>query len=190
MEFDSVVKARKSVRSFKNKIPSWKDVLEAVDSACQGPFPDGRNHLKFIIIEEEKTINKIAEFASQSWINQSNLVVVVCSDDSTLEDLHGEKGRVYSRQAAGSAIGTFLLKLADLGIGSCWVGSYTDELVKQLLGIPMHIQVEAIIPIGYEKTKSKKKEKKDLEHAISWEGFGRRKRPSLTSEGKDPFSIE
>jgi len=189
MEFDLVVEKRKSVHSFKNKKVDWRDILESVDAACQGPFADSRNNLKFLIIEEPKKIEKIAEFSDQTWIGESQILVVVCSDDTHLENMHGERGRVYSRQQAGSAIITFILKLTDLGLSSCWVGSYKDELVKQFLKIPSHIQIEAIIPIGHESAKSKKKKKKELEHSIFWEEWDKRRRPSLIQEGPDIYSV-
>lgn len=189
MEFDEVIEKRKSVRSFKSKRPDWRNIIEAVDSACKGPFADGSNNLRFLIIEESDKINKIAEFANQTWINEAPVLVVVCSDDTNLENMHGDRGRVYSRQQAGSAVASFLLKLTDLGISSCWVGSFTDELIKQLLKIPSHIQLEALIPIGYESKKEKKKKKKDLEHALFWESWGSSKRPSAMTEAPEPYSI-
>jgi nitroreductase len=189
MEFDSVVAERKSVRSFKNKTVSWKSILEAVDAACKGPFADGLNNLKFLIIEEKETINKIAELADQLWINESNALVIVCSNDTNLENMHGERGRVYSRQQAGAAIENFLLKITDLGLSSCWVGAFQDEMIKQTLKIPMHIQVEAILPVGYEKGKTNPKRKKELEHAIYWEDWGTGKRASMITETKDQFGF-
>lgn len=189
MDLDSAINERKSVRSFKSKKPSWKDILEAVDSACKAPFADGRNNLKFLIVEESETIEKIAEFAEQSWISEAQTLVVVCSDDTNLENMHGDRGRVYSRQQAGAAIENFLLKLTDLGLASCWVGAFTDETIKQLLKIPSHIQVEALIPVGYESVKSKRKEKKELEHAIFWEFWDARRRPSYLADAKDELSL-
>lgn len=189
MEFDSVIEKRKSVRSFKNKTVSWKDVLESVDAACNGPFADGLNHLKFLIIESQETIDKLAELSNQLWLNESSVVVVVGSDDSNLENMHGERGRVYSRQQSGAAIENFMLKLTDLGLSSCWVGSFSDETVKQFLGIPSHIQVEALIPIGYEKGKSPKKKKKALENAIFWEKWDNSKRPTMITEADDEFGF-
>ena len=180
MEFDDVIKLRKSVRSFKNKSASWKIVMEAIDSACHGPFADAKNHLKFIIVENENTIDKLAELSQQKWINTASIAVVVCSDDSILENMHGERGRVYSRQQSGAAIVTLMFKLTDLGMGSCWVGSYDDEKIRKLLSIPENIQIEAIIPVGFEKEKSKKKTKKDLERALYWENWGKGKRPSFS----------
>src|SRR3989338_40500 len=150
MEFDKVIESRKSVRSFRSKKASWKDVIEAINSALQAPFAGNQNHMNFIIIERQETINRISELTNQLWINECGILVIVCSDDTHLENLYGERGRIYSRQQAGAAIYMLLLKLEDLGLGGCWIGAYTDELVKQKLKIPQHIQVEAIIPVGYE----------------------------------------
>ena len=188
MEFDSVVEKRKSTHAFKSKKVNWRDILDAVDATGQGPFADGKNNLKFLILEEPDKINKIAEFADQLWINEAPALILVCSDDTNLENLHGERGRVYSRQQAGAAIQTFLLKLTDIGLSSCWVGSYSDELIKQSLDIPSHIQIEALIPVGYESGKSVKKKKKSLENSIFWENWDNRKRPTLIEEG--PEKIE
>ncbi len=183
MDLDTVIKNRKSVRSFKSKIPDWRDILHAIDAASEAPFAGNHNNLRFLIIENTDTIKKISELAEQIWITESKILIVVCSDDKVLEDLYGERGRVYSRQQAGAAIENFLLKITDLGLAACWVGAYSDEKVRQLLKIPKHIQIEAIIPIGYESTTLKSKpRKKALENAIYWEEWDKDKRPTSFKE--------
>ncbi|MDP3881727.1 MAG: nitroreductase family protein [Nanoarchaeota archaeon] len=189
MEFDSVIKKRKSVRSFKNKKASWKDVLEAIDSANQGPFANSNNNLKFIIIEEPDTINKLADECDQLWMNKAGMLVVVTSEDKHLEKMFGERGRIYSRQQAGAAISTFLLKIIDMGLASCWVGSYDDHEIRRLLKIPEDRLIEAILPIGYEKDKIEKKKKKSLESTIFWEKWDCTKRPEFFEEQKDYYSV-
>lgn len=181
MEFDSVIRKRHSVRSYTNKKANWRAAMEAIDSSIKGPFAGNMNHLKFLIIERPETIKKIAGFAQQTWITEAQILVIVCSNDAFLEKQYGERGRVYSRQQAGAAILTFILKLVDLGIDSCWVGAYSDELIKQLLKIPENIQIEAIIPIGYENPKKiKKKSKKlSLERSIYWEEWKKIRRPTI-----------
>ncbi len=182
MEFDSVVRKRKSSRAFGKKRPSWKAVLDAVDAANQGPFAGNHNNLKFLILEDSNTIKAVAELCEQSWIGNAPIVVLVCSDDTHLEDLYGERGRVYSRQQAGAVVQTFMLKLTDLGLSSCWVGAYSDELLKEKLKIPQHIQIEAIIPTGFGNDKQKKPKKKTLEDSLYWENWGQSRRPSLFEE--------
>lgn len=183
MDIDTVIKNRSSCRSFKKKSVSFKKILDAIDSANQGPFSGNHNHLKYLIIENPETIKKISKESQQSWISKSQLLIVVCSDDTNLENLYGERGRVYSRQQAGAAISTLLLKLTDLKIDSCWVGSYSDEIIKQLLEIPQHIQIEAIIPTGYSDTKIEKQKKKPLEDSLFWELWNKDKRPTILQEG-------
>jgi len=190
MEFDSLVKKRKSVREFIRKRASWKLVLEAIDSANQGPFAGNFNPLKFLIVEDKETIDLISKECDQLWISQVSILVLVLSDDTQLEEIYGDRGRVYSRQQAGAAIQTMLLKITDLGLATCWVGSYNDETIKQKLKIPEHVQIEAILPIGYENTKIKsdKKDKKALDTILYWEKWNQSKRPALFDEGKIDYS--
>ena len=190
MEFDRVIKKRKSARSFKKKIASWKDALEAIDAALQGPYAGNFQTLKYLIIENPKTIKELASHSQQTWIAESGILIVVCSNDVNLEKLYGERGRVYSRQQAGAAINTILLKLSDLGVDSCWIGSYSDDLIKEKLRIPQHMQIEGIIPLGYESAnkKTKKPKKKDLESALYWEIWDKKKRPTFFDEGDETMA--
>jgi len=190
MEFDTVIKKRKSVRGFVNKKVNWKDVLTAIDSANQVCFAGNENNFKYMIIEDEKTILNLAKHSSQTWINEANLVVVVCSDDTHLENLYGERGRIYSRQQAGAAIQTLLFKLTDLGLFACWVGSFSDEFIKHALGIPQHIQVEAIVPIGYpDKTEkiAKRKKKKELGPTLFWGRWLGLRKPTPFEEPRSDY---
>jgi nitroreductase len=182
MKFDDLVKERKSIRSFKNKTVAFGDILEAIDCALQGPFAGNTNNIKFVIVEEPKTIKQLAKHANQTWVNESSCVIVVCSDETNLTNQYGERGKDYSRQQAGAAIDTILLKLTDLGIGSCWVGALSYDLVKQILKIPDHIHIEAMIPVGYEKGKAKKPRKQEIETVLRWENWKTFKRPAIFSE--------
>lgn len=193
MDFDGAVEKRHSVRAFKGKKASWRSAIDAIDSAIKAPFADGRCHLKFIVIEDEDTLNKIAQQCNQLWINEASFAIVVCSDDRNLESMHGEKGKSYGKQQAGAAIENILLKVTDLGLGACWIGSFADEIMKQILKIPSHIEIEAIIPVGYEKEKppfEKERRKREmLENVLFWEEWSNQKRPNVTKEPKDSYGL-
>tara|TARA_Y100000310_G_C20608384_1_gene776713 strand:+ start:195 stop:785 length:591 start_codon:yes stop_codon:yes gene_type:complete len=196
MKFDAVIERRKSVRSYKKKKPSFKLILEAIDAANQGPFAGNRNHLFFVIVEDPNKIQLIAKNCNQPWVNQAPTVVLICSKDKHLEDMYGSRGLVYSRQQAGAAINTFLLKTADLGLSSCWLGAYSDDIIKTHLKIPKNIQIEAILPVGYEKPSelseahNRKPKKRALDSQVYWESWQTTRRPSLFHEGKDHMSLK
>ena len=186
MDFDKIVEKRHSVRTFTGKVVSWKDVLVAIDAAIKGPGAGGDLPFKFIIVENAKKIDKIAEQCDQLWINQASIIVVITSDDKHLEKMYGDRGRIFSRQQAGAAINTFLLKLVDLGLSGCWVGSYNDNKIRHLLAIPSEKQIEAIIPIGYEKPSPKtnrgKSRKRKLENYLFWDAWDQESRNPIFKE--------
>ena len=35
------------------------------------------------------------------------------------------------------------------GLGTCWIGSFDEAVVKQILGIPAAIRVVQLMPLGY-----------------------------------------
>lgn len=186
MEFGKAVEKRNSVRSFKDRKIDFRDIMYAVDAANKAPCAGGNYNMKFLIVEDAEKIKMIAKFADQHWIADAPVVVVACSDETHLEHMYGERGRIYCRQQAGAAIENFLLKLVDSGLSACWVGAFSDELIKQALKIPAHINIEALIPIGYEKPGRVKKAHKErpLENALFWDKWGEHNRPTLFKEAK------
>ena len=188
MEFNEILNKRCSIREFSTKPVKWDKVLEAIDAACQSPFAGNINNLKFIIVENQDLKNKITECCQQDWIADAPIIVVVCSDETQLTIMYDERGKIYSKQQVGAAIQTFLLKIIDLGLSSCWVGSYTDENIKSCLKIPQKINIEAVLPIGYKSRtcKPKKLRKKPLEEVILWESWKNEKKPKTL---KDPTTM-
>ena len=185
MDLDKTIKERKSIREYKDKRVSFKLLMDLVDAALQGPYAGNMNNLKFLIVEDQSKIKQIAEYADQLWINTAPSLIIVCADEINLENQYGERGRVYSRQQAGAAIQTILLKAVDLGLASCWVGSYDDEMIRRLTGIPKHVQIEAVIPIGYEKKEkpTNKPDKHKFDGSIYWDSWRTSWRPSVFNEG-------
>ncbi|MEK6855780.1 MAG: nitroreductase family protein, partial [Nanoarchaeota archaeon] len=179
-------KKRRSVRSFKNKAVSWKRLMDAVDAANKAPSAGSNQNMKYILVEHPEKIETLAKLADQLWINEAQAVIIVCSDDKQLENLYGERGRIYSRQQAGAAIEHILLKITELGLSACWIGAYDDDMLRSHFGIPESQQIEAIIPIGYEKptarAKAHKEKKKSLSQTVYWEEWGQGNRPALFKE--------
>ena len=46
------------------------------------------------------------------------------------------------------AVEHIVLQAVEIGLGACWVRWYKDEKVKEILDIPEHIEVMALLPVG------------------------------------------
>lgn len=187
MDLDKVIKERHTTRSFKkNKSPNYKEIIEAIESARQCPLAGNHPAIKIILVSDKEKIKGLAEASQQDFVADVNYAVVFCSDKKFLSKNYYERANMYSRQQAGAAIQNFLLKLTDLKIQSCWVGAFSDEIVKRILSIPDNVDVEAIIPVGYELGKKRTIEKPELDSMLFFDAYNNklmkpRKMPESTS---------
>ncbi len=177
MELDKAIQKRHSVRKFKDKKPNWRTIIECIDAARFSPMAGGNYTLKFILVDDEEKIGKIAEAAQQQFISQAKFVLVVFSNPSRSANLYGESSaKIWTRQQAGAAIQNFLLKITEAGLSTCWVGYFVEEQIKRLLKIPDNSDIEAIFPIGYEYERPKtQKAKIDLDRILYFNYYDNKK---------------
>jgi nitroreductase len=166
MNLDNAIKKRCSVRSFKTKKPDWRKILQAIEAASKAPLAGNIPTVKFILVSKKEKIADLAEAATQDFIALAHYVVVVCSDPTQCARSYDERAKRYCKQQAGAAIQNFLLKITDLGLCTCWTGAFSDRTVKRTLQLPEHVEVEAILPIGYEMGKTSQRKKPKLDDVL------------------------
>jgi len=167
MDLDKTIEERHSARQFTSiKKVDWKKVIDAIHAANQAPLAGNIPSLRFILVDDQEKIIKLSDAAQQPFFENVQLLVAVCSDPTLPVKSYGPRGEIYIRQQAGAAIENFLLKITDLGLNTCWVGAFEDDMVKRILEVPENVYVEAMFPIGYELAKMKKRKKTELDNVL------------------------
>jgi len=185
MDFNKVVRERRSVRKFHTKKPDWRDIIEAFEVGLMAPTAGNIGSVRFLLVEDEEHIMKIRDACQQDFISEAKYVVVVCSDPADILRFYGDSGEVYVRQQAGAAIQNFLLKITELGLGACWVGAFVETQIKHLLKIPDNVYIEAVIPIGYSADKSPRKKRQGLNKSVFFHIYKNKKmKPKRSAEAK------
>ncbi len=176
MELDKAIQNRHSVRKFSNKKPNWRTIIECIDAVRYAPMAGNNYTLKFIMVDDEEKIEKIAEACQQQFISQAKFVVVACNNPSRTKNEYGNNGEIWARQQAGAAIQNFLLKIEESGLVTCWIGYFVEEQIKRTLKIPAEWNVEALFPIGYEYSKPRtRKAKIDLDRILYFNYYDNKK---------------
>ena len=176
MELNKAIKARHSVRKFKEKKPDWRDIIDSIESARYAPMAGNNFSLKFIVVDDEDKIAKVAAACQQQFVGEAKYLVVVCSSTGRTINAYEEKGKTFLRQQAGAAIQNFLLSIEERGLATCWVGYFVEDIIKRELKIPENNQVEAVLPIGFEFDKKHVKQKKvDLDSFLYFNSYGNKR---------------
>jgi nitroreductase len=182
MELDKAIKERHSVRKFSSKKPDWRTIIECIDAVRFAPMAGNNYTMKFILVDDEEKIAKIAEASQQNHVGEVKFIVVACSNPSRPKNEYGADGEKFVRQQAGAAIENFLLRIEESGLATCWVGYFAGDQIKRLLKIPEGVSIEAIFPIGYEFKKEKKRRPKiDLDRILYFNSYDNSKMRSPRS---------
>ena len=128
--------------------PTISRLLEAAQWA-----PSGGNiqpwHF-FVIINETKRQQLSEAALGQRSIVEAPVAIVVCAIPSMSKAKYGERGeRLYSLQDTAAAVQNILLAAEGFGLGTCWVGAFEDQKVREVLEINQEMRPVAIIPVGY-----------------------------------------
>ncbi|MDR0761763.1 MAG: nitroreductase family protein [Campylobacteraceae bacterium] len=154
----SVIRERKSVRSFKDgdkAIP--KETLDAIiKAAFAAPSAVNLQPWHFIIIDKRDILNALGDgLPYVKMIYDTPAAIVVCAD-STISEL-------YWIVDCAAAAQNILLSVEAFGLGAVWTAVYPQKerisFVKKLLNLPENIIPLNVIPIGYPKGTNKAKDK-------------------------------
>lgn len=173
MELDKAIKERRSVREYLSKPVPHEKIMEVLDAARYAPRSGNLQNFYFIVVQNKKKREQIAENClRQSWMKNSPVHIVICNKIEDISQVYSDRGELFSIQNSSAAIENMLLKATELGLGTCWVGALDYVALQNILRLPDDIRVEAVITLGYSKTYPKSSKKYDLSKITYFEEWG------------------
>ena len=150
MEFLEAIRERRSIRNFQKKDISQKIVDKLIDALIWAPSAGNLQARKFFFVKDAKLKEDIAAAAlNQDFIGEAPLVIVGCTD-SRISSRYGERGvSLYSIQDVAASIMGMMLVAHENGLGTVFVGAFSEEDVFDLLKLPGNLRPVAIVPVGY-----------------------------------------
>ncbi len=85
----------------------------------------------------------------QSFVRDASIDIVICADFKRTTGRYGERGENYVYIEVGHAAQNVHLQAVAEGLGSIPLGAFSDEEVKELLGLSEELVPLYIIPVGY-----------------------------------------
>ena len=152
MDIYQTISTRKSVRSFKNEDVPDEVLTRVLDAARLAPSANNFQEWRFVVIRGAETRRKIAAAACrQNFMAEAPVVIACCAESNDHVMTCGQLS--YPIDVAIAVDHITLCAVAE-GLGTCWIGAFYEEEVRKILGIPPHIRVVALLPLGYPKDPS------------------------------------
>jgi nitroreductase len=147
MTVEDAIKARQSIRRYLDR-PVEPEVIDAlIESASLAPSASNRQEWRYVAVSDPALKKELSKAASnQGFVSEAGCVFACCAET----DLHEMRcGQLCYPIDLAISIDHITLRAVELGLGTCWIGSFSEEQVKKLLDIPDHIRVVELLTVGY-----------------------------------------
>ncbi len=170
-----VITKRRSIRNYGPGEIEEEKLRLILESARLAPSSCNSQPWHFIVVKDRKKIEDLSKdvpvgekiigyYASNRFISKASIIIVACANPHPITHSAAKvAGMDLLMLDMGIAIEHMVLTAAELGIGTCWLGYFSDKKIRKLLGIPKRTKIAALLSLGYPDVTGRSKEQKRKE---------------------------
>jgi nitroreductase len=170
MNVMEAIKKRCSVRSYQDREVEKAKLEIILEAARLAPSANNRQEWRFVVVQDRDTRQRLMKAAkNQAFVGQAPVVIACCAKtDNHLMTC----GQLCYPIDLAIAIEHMALEATEEGLGTCWIGAFYEDQVKEILGIPKDIRVVDLLTLGYpDKPCPSHKDRLSLEEIVMYEGW-------------------
>lgn len=140
MDVKGAISMRRSIRKYEKK-PLPEETLDALlECARQAPSANNAQRWSVVVVTDEAVKQRLVQASGgQRFVGDCSAYLVAVA----------EPGSPYPAVDVAIALDHLSLAAAERGLGTCWVGDFDQEEVKEVLGIPKDRGIPICMALGY-----------------------------------------
>jgi nitroreductase len=167
MDFYEAIKSRYSVRSYQNKPVEQEKLDRILDAARLAPSGSNRQPWKFVVVRDAETRKKLVPACSnQEFVGQAPVVI---AGVGLMPDRIMSCGVPGDPVDVAIALEHVALAATAEGLGTCWMGSFHQDQIRTLLGIPANAKVIEVMTLGYPADHPRPKTRKPMKELVCYD---------------------
>lgn len=170
MKLDEIIQQRKSIRRFTQQ-PIDKQIIEEIlESARLAPSAVNFQPWKFYVCQSEDAKQIVRDSYPREWFNTAQLYIVACGNHEVSWKRPSD-GKDHLDIDIAIAVEHIVLKITELGLGTCWVCNFNPQVIKEGLQLADNMEPIVLLPIGYpldNEADPRNKKRKSLQEITEW----------------------
>jgi nitroreductase len=163
------IMTRRSIRKYKPEPIPEEELKKILETARIAPSAGNKQPWRFIVVRDEEKRRKLGEISrDQTWISDAGVIIVALAMDPNDPEVYER----WAERDVMTAIEHMVLAAWDLGYGTCWIGAFNEDRVKELLEVPKKMSVISLLPVGIPDINPKDRGRKDFQEIFYNEKFG------------------
>ncbi len=175
MDFLQLAAKRQSDRAFSDRKVEREALMRCLEAARLAPSACNSQPWKFVVIDDPVQCAKAAEavIANPMHINKfaatAPVLVAVVEEPALLTGMR--QSNRWAQFDLGSATANFCLEAAEQGLGTCIMGAFDEDRMKELLHVPEQSRVFVMLAVGYPAGETRAKTRRDVESICSFNAY-------------------
>ena len=169
MEVMDAMRKRRSIRDYEDRPVPEEKGQKILEAARLAPSASNRQRWKFIIVRDGERRQELARAAG----GQKHIAVapVVIAAVATMPEYVMRCGVPAYAVDLAIAVDHMTLAAVNEGLGTCWIGAFSQEQARDILGVPEDYRIVALLPLGFQGQAGPTKTRKSLEEIVCYETF-------------------
>jgi nitroreductase len=166
MNVSQAIRRRYSCRRYEARPIEPVKLAAVLEAARQAPSAKNLQDWRFVVVTEEATRRQLAAAANdQTFLEDAGAIIIACS----VSDHIMRCGQAIGPIDVSIAIEHMCLQATELGLATCWIGSFYPDKVKPIVGIPEHINIIELLALGYPADSPKEHRREPIEAIVNFE---------------------
>ncbi len=166
MDVSQAIQSRYSCRRYEDRPIEDAKLQSVLESARQAPSAKNLQDWRFVVVTDKELRKKLAIAANnQTFIENAGAIIVAC----TASDHVMRCGQAIGPIDVSIALEHMCLQATELGLATCWIGSFYPDKVRSVVGIPERINIIELLALGYPADSPKEHRREPIESIVSFE---------------------
>ena len=160
------IRKRYSCRAYQDR-PIEQEKLDSIFEAARlAPSAKNLQDWRFVVVTDKENKRRLAEAANnQKFLENAGAIIIACSNSSEVMRC----GQAVGPIDVAIALEHIALQATDLGLATCWIGSFYPEKVRPIVGIPENIAIIELMAVGYPADRAKQPKREPLDKILCYE---------------------
>ena len=160
------IRRRYSCRAYQDKSIEQDKLESILEAARLAPSAKNTQDWRFVVVTDRDTKSRVAGTTNRPEVfEKAGVIIAACSNSDEVMRC----GQAIGPIDVAIALEHICLQAADLGLGTCWIGSFDSDKVRQILAIPEDIAIIELMALGYPAASKPEPKREPMEKIVCYD---------------------
>lgn len=160
------IRKRYSCRAYQDRSIEREKLDSILEAARLAPSAKNTQDWRFVVVTDRETKRQVAGTTNRPEVfEKAGAIIAGCSNSDDVMRC----GQAIGPIDVAIALEHICLQATELGLGTCWIGSFDPKKVRRILDIPDDIVIIELMAVGYPADSRPEPKREPMDRIASYE---------------------